>query len=108
MKHSFDKLPDTDQDVIGQLLSKIQSIVTFTQQKRELVNEAVSLMEKAGYVSIRRPYYSYSLSCIGESCQWDVPIDRRGKLLKFRGLRVRIVCIANTGRNGRIFLAGLL
>lgn len=99
-------LPDTASDEIGRILAQAAAIKTMTKVKRDLIAQAVGVMESAGYVSIRGTYQSYNLSRIGESCQYDVPLDRRGALLPFRGKRVRVVCSENTGRNGRVFLAG--
>ena len=99
-------LRDTPNDVIGSLLAKARAIETMTKAKRTLLDSAMEAMKTAKYVSIRGNYQSYGLSRIGHSCQYDIPMDRRGALLPFRGKRVRVVCVENTGRNGRVFWAG--
>jgi hypothetical protein len=101
-----EQIPDTAHDEIGSLLAQARAIETMTMKKRGLIARAIEAMKAANYVSIRGTYARYGLSRIGQSCQYDIPGDRRGALLPFRGTRVRVACVENTGRNGRIFLAG--
>ena len=100
-------LPDTASDEIGRILAQAATIDTMTKVKRDLIAQAVEAMIAAGYVSIRGSYQSYDLSRIGQSCQYDVPLDRKGALLPFRGKRVRVAVAENTGRNGAFFSRGL-
>ena len=101
-------LPDNAGDEIGRILAQAATIDTMTKVKRDLIAQAVEAMIAAGYVSIRGSNQSYNLSRIGQSCQYDVPLDRKGALLPFRGKRVRVAVAENTGRNGRVFLAGII
>ncbi len=101
-------LPDTTGDEIGRILAQAATIHTMTKVKRDLIAQAVEAMITAGYVIIRGSYQSYNLSRIGQSCQHDVPLGWKGALLPFRGKRVRVAVAENTGRNGRVFLAGLI
>jgi hypothetical protein len=100
------QLSDTAGDDIGALLAQAVAIETMTMVKRALIVRAIEAMRVASYVQIRGSYQSYNLSRIGQSCQYDIPLDRRGALIPFRGMRVRVVCVENTGRSGRVFLAG--
>ena len=100
--------PDTAGDEIGRILSQAATINTMTKVKRDLIAQAVEAMIAAGYLVIRGSYQSYKLSRVGQSCQYDVPLDRKGALLPFRGKRVRVAVAKNTGRNGRVFVAGLI
>lgn len=101
-----DQIPDTANDEIGRLLAAALAVGHHNSEWRDLLAQAVLAMEKQGYVTIRGTYKSYNMSRIGQSCQYDVPMDRRGGLLPFRGKRVRIVCSDNYGYNGKIFMAG--
>ncbi len=100
------QLPDTANDKIGLLLAQALAIETMTKVKRDLLERATKAMTAAGYVSIRGDFRTYHLSRVGQSCQYDVPEDRRGALLPFRGMRVRMVCVGRYGMAGRVFLAG--
>src|SRR5262245_17087775 len=106
MAELLKQLRDTSDDKIGSLLAQARAIETWTMEKRRLVERAIKAMIAAKYVSIRGQYSSYNLTQRGQSCQYDVPEDRRGKLLPFRGKRVRVVCVSRYGMGGRIFLAG--
>jgi hypothetical protein len=101
-----EQLPDTADDEIGSLLTQARAIETMTIEKRGLIARAIEAMKASKCVSIRGSYQSYNLSRIGQSCRYDIPEDRRGALLPFRGMRVRVVCTQNTGRSGRVSLAG--
>jgi hypothetical protein len=106
MSELREQISDTADDDIGSLLAQARAIETMTMEKRGLIARTIEAMRVANYVSIRGTYQSYNLSRIGQSCHYDIPKDRRGALLPFRGMRVRMVCVENTGRNGRVFLAG--
>ena len=100
------KIIDDIQDEITILLAALNNRTTWTQRcKDELENLKKALLKKK-YKSFLGHPSRYHLSAIGESCLYDVPLDRRGELRKFRGMRVRIVCVSS-GRYTRLLMAGV-
>jgi hypothetical protein len=107
-RNSLKQLPDTSDDKIGSLLAKVRAFEPWTLEKRRLVDSALKAMIAAKYLRITSHYLIYNLTRICQSCQYDIPDDRRGKLTAFRGKRVRMVCVERTdgGFGGRAFLVG--
>jgi len=101
-------LSDSTANEIGGILARAATINTMTKVDRDMIAQAVEVMFAAEYVGVHGRYQSYSLSCIGRSCQCDVPLDRKGASLPFRGKRVRVAVAENAGRNCHSFLAGLV
>ncbi len=101
-----DQIPDTLDDDIGRLLAQFRGAGAGTTAGNAAITRAIQAMTDAGYVTIHGTYKSYSISRIGQSCLYDVPLDRRGNLLPFRGKRVRIVVVSNYGYNGKVIMAG--
>ncbi len=100
-----EKLPDPLCGDIGKLISKLQVRTTWGQREQDLRAQLVDRLAKQGYVSLVGHPSRYHLTLVGESCLYDVPPNRRGKLKVFRGKRVRIVCVTS-GRFDRGLMAG--
>ncbi|MDB2479866.1 hypothetical protein N9X17_01050 [Porticoccaceae bacterium] len=93
---------DDDITLILQAMSKDS---TWTSKKSALREKLVSMLWKRHYISFTgspRKYYGY---CIGDSYLYDVPLYKQGWLKRFRGKRVRIVCVGS-GRYERDYMAG--
>lgn len=99
-----DKIVDPRTDDIGLLLNKILEIPTYTKVKRQLHKNLIEILEKRGYLSFVGHSSRYHLSRIGESCLYNVPLNRRGYLKKFRGKQIRLVCV-HSGRFDRLLMA---
>jgi hypothetical protein len=99
------KIIDPLSDQIGKLIEKIRAIPNWTKEKNGLRQSLISLLEKNRYISFCGHVDKYHISCVGESCLYDVPTNRRGHLKVFRGKRIRLVCIWS-GRYDRLYMAG--
>ncbi len=99
------KIKDSLKDDIGQSIIKLQSISKWTEQKHLARKNLISMLEKHDYISFSGHVDKYHLSCVGESCIYDVPNNRRGHLKIFRGHRIRLVCV-RSGRFDRLYMAG--
>lgn len=98
---------DNVEDEIKILLSSLNDRTNWTQRcKDELQNLKKALLKRKYKTFLGHPN-RYHLSAIGESCLYDVPLDRKGELRDFRGMRVRIVCVSS-GRYTRLLMAGVV
>ena len=98
---------DNIEDDIKILLSSLNDRTNWNQRcKDELENLKTALLKRKYKTFLGHPN-RYHLSAIGESCLYDVPLDRRGELKDFRGMRVRIVCVSS-GRYTRLLMAGVV
>ena len=98
---------DNIEDDIKILLSSLNDRTNWNQRcKDELENLKTALLKRKYKTFLGHPN-RYHLSAIGESCVYDVPVDRRGELKDFRGMRVRIVCVSS-GRYTRLLMAGVV
>jgi hypothetical protein len=100
------QLIDDIDDEINILLASLNNRTTWTQRCKGELENLKTVLQKKKYKSFLGHPNRYHLSSIGESCLYDVPIDRRGELKNFRGMRVRIVCVSS-GRYTRLLMAGV-
>jgi hypothetical protein len=105
MFNPTDKIKDCLNDKVGNSIKKIQSISRWTKDKQLARKNLISLLEKQKYISFCGHVDKYHLSCVGESCLYDIPLKRRGHLKVFAGQRIRLVCVWS-GRYDRLYMAG--
>ena len=105
MFETKDKIEDPLIDEVGSCLKEIQSLSLWTTDKCLARKNLISLLETKGYISFSGHVDKYHLSCVGESCLYDIPANRRGHLKVFRGQRIRLVCVWS-GRYDRSYMAG--
>ena len=101
------KLVDDVDDDIKDLLTSINDRTVWTQRCKDELRDLKKALAKRKYTAFLGHPNRYHLSTIGESCLYDVPLDRRGELKIFRGMRVRIVCVSS-GRYTRLLMAGVI
>lgn len=87
----FDVLPDTYDDVLGSKLLRLQEIGRWTAEKRRLQHDLETMCPYFGYIGWHAEPRSYLVHLVGQSFQYDVPINKRGHLARFRGIRVRLI-----------------
>jgi hypothetical protein len=102
-----DQLPDRADDLIGGKLARIQELDRWTGEKHRLVLELNELLPRYGYVAFWAHAHRYHLHRVGQSCRYQVPPRRRGKLEPFRGQTVRIACVAS-GKYQVLLMAGAI
>ena len=102
-----EQLPDSFDDLIGAKLARIKRLTAWTTEKRKHCEEMRAMLVMHGYVSFRANGGSYHLQRIGQSCQYDVPLKRRGHLKPFAGKRIRLTCTA-TGHHDRGYMVGAI
>lgn len=101
------KMIDDIEDDIKTLLKSINDRTVWTQRCKDELEDLKKSLAKRKYKPFLGHPNRYHLSTIGESCLYDVPLDRRGELKSFRGKRVRIVCVSS-GRYTRLLMAGVV
>ena len=94
---------DLDDDVSA-ILKAMSDDGTWTSKKSALREELVSLLKKRRYLSFAGSPYKYYAHRVGDSYLYDVPLYKQGWLKRFRGKRVRIVCVGS-GRYKRDYMA---
>lgn len=66
------------------------------------------LLLSKGYIPFTAGYSDYIASAIGASYLYDVPMYKRGYLSKFRGKRIRVVCVGSGSHRYREYMAGIV
>ena len=85
--------PDRVDDLVSAKLRLFNAQPTWTRKKRRLREELDALCKAHGYIEFEGDYRNYALHRVGQSLQYDVPLNKRGWLAPLRGQRVRIICI---------------
>jgi len=99
-----------DDDIVDEVsvVLKTMSIESsWSKKKSALRGELVTLLTRKRYLSFEGGSDRYLVSRVGESYLYDVPLYKQGLLKKFRGKRIRIVCI-QSGRYKRGYMAGVV
>lgn len=92
-------------DDVSVILKAMASYDTWTSKKFALREELISLLKKRHYLLFGGSPYKYFAHRVGDSYLYDVPLYKQGWLKRFRGKRVRIVCVGS-GRYERGYMAG--
>ena len=87
-----DQLTDSLDDDVGKCLHRLHAIPTWTAEKVYLFEELLRICKRQSYLRFTGDYRDYHLERKGQSCLYDVPLNQRGALEKFRGHRVRLIC----------------
>ena len=99
-----DQIEDNLSDSIGNCLSAISKIPTWTNAKHAMFDEFLKLAKKEKYLEFRGDFRDYHLERKGQHCLYVVPINQRGALQVFAGKKVRLICSGKWNqREGRIF-----
>ena len=103
------KLPDSIQDDVNILRKKMLSLNSWNKEKYKLKESLKKLLlsKKYIYFAATNPE-RYRLGSIGDSYLYDVPLYKRGHLKKFRGKRIRLICMHAAGHATRILMAGIV
>ena len=94
-------------DDVSLILQSMSDDDTWTSKKSALREELVSLLRKLRYASFVGSPYKYYAHRVGDSYLCDVPLYKQGWLKKFRGKRIRLVCVGS-GRYKRDYMAGVV
>ena len=86
-------LPDDVADTVGLAVRQFNSISSWTGEKRRLREELDALCARHGYIGFEGDPRDYAVHRVGQSFLYDVPEGKRGRLAKFCGKRVRIICL---------------
>jgi hypothetical protein len=87
-----DRITDSLDDDVGRCLQRLHEIPTWTDEKVSKFEELIQLCNKQRYLRFTGDYRDYHLERKGQSCLYDVPLNQRGALEKFRGKRARLIC----------------
>jgi hypothetical protein len=99
--------PDTQADLIGAKIARLQAIPRWNGAKIKLRADLYAMLKFYGYRSFSTDTRDYHLHRVGQSYQYEVPLDKRGHLQPFRGKRVRLVCVWN-GRFNVTTMVGVI
>ena len=101
-----DTIKDSFSDEILDLLQESSKFPTMAVERRAVIEQAIALMEKKGYISFAGQTQNHFLSRVGTSYLYDVPKGKTGHLKPFRGKRVRVVCVGSGKHSERQYMAG--
>ena len=90
--HLDNQIPDTINDEIGICLRQLHAIPQWTKEKVKIFLKFETLANRENYMSFFADRRDYHLQRKGQSCLYDVPLDQRGALKRFSGMRIRLVC----------------
>ena len=96
-------------DDIGAIITKLLNRTTWTAEVERNRTELCKLLVKRKYIYFRGHPYRYGLTTmtrVGQSYIYSVPLNKRGHLKPFRGKDVRIV-VVDSGRYDRGLMAGI-
>ena len=100
----------TKDEFVDDALSIIRTLNArkgWTREARANRKKLRLLLKGKGYISFLGGYERYLGGRIGHSYLYDVPMKKRGYLSKFRGKRVRIVCVSS-GTFKQEYMAGIV
>lgn len=100
-------IKDNLNDDISKILTEMSQIETWNGTKAVLRDKLVKLLNKRRYIEFQGAPEKYHMHLVGQSILYDVPLYKQGHLKKYRGRRVRIVCIWS-GQFKRFYMAGVV
>lgn len=87
------KLEDNVDDLVRDTLNKIANIRFWNNEKKKHYEMLLKQLKKEKYDIFQGDFRDYHINRKTENCLYDVPLDQRGFLQKYRGQRVRLICI---------------
>lgn len=100
------QLPDPLTDNAGILIKALQGRTTWSEEQKGVLEQLIDMLGRKRYITFVSHPARYHLTQIGQSCLMDVPANKRGHLLAFRGQRIRLVCVGY-GRVDQQLMAGV-
>jgi len=108
MFNESDKITDDILDDVQSALADLAKIGVRTSEARQLLGSLKDELMRKGYARFPGSPKRYHLSRVGESCLYQVPLNRRGYLSKFRGEKIRIVCVGSGRHFHRDYMVGIV
>lgn len=98
--------PDDLDDVLGDLLRRLNTMPTWTKEKIDLYGEVETEAKKQKYKLFKGDCRRYHIQRKGDHGLFDVPIGKRGALAPFQGKRIRLICAGSWDQySGRFYFA---
>ena len=98
--------PDDLDDVLGNLLRRLNTMPTWTKEKIDLYGEIETEAKKQKYKFFKGDCRRYHIQRKGDHGLFDVPIGKRGALAPFQGKRIRLICAGSWDQySGRFYFA---
>jgi hypothetical protein len=98
--------PDDLDDVLGDLLRRLNTMPTWTKEKIDLYGEVETEAKAQKYKFFRGDCRRYHIQRKGDHGLFDVPIDKRGAMAQFQGKRIRLICAGSWDQySGRFYFA---
>jgi hypothetical protein len=86
-------IADTVDDSVSKKLRNLNAIKSWTAVKYELKEQLLDLLRASGYIEFSGNSEGYPLMYAWKSVLYQVPLNRRGHLSRFRGRRIRFICV---------------
>ena len=98
--------PDDLDDVLGDLLRRLNTMPTWTKEKIDLYGEVETEAKTQKYKFFKGDCRRYHIQRKGDHGLFDVPIGKRGALAPFQGKRIRLICAGSWDQySGRLYFA---
>jgi UDP-2,3-diacylglucosamine pyrophosphatase LpxH len=102
-----DQQPDSYKDELAVSIAQLEKLETWDAEAKQLFKKIERLCQRKKFIFFTGDFRDYHLTRKGQSAIYDVPMNQRGKLEKFRGKRVRVICMGGwDSYAGRWFYAG--
>ncbi len=102
-----DQKLDCYDDELANSIAQLSKLETWDAEAKRLFAQIERLCQTNKFIYFTGDYRDYHLTRKGQSAIYDVPMNQRGILDRFRGKRVRIVCMGGwDSYAGRWFYVG--
>jgi len=95
MTNTINAIPDNIQDEITKILTKLNSIASWTYEKQHILKELITSLEKSHYKQLILKEHRYQVGKVGNSFVYEIAENRRGLFAPFGGKSVRVICIGS-------------
>jgi hypothetical protein len=90
--------PFSPDDNVAQVLAYISREPVWNNNKKKLLQQLRESILKDNYLIFHSDFRVYKLQNKGTSGTYNIPLNQRGALKKFRGKRIRLICLDYSDR----------
>jgi hypothetical protein len=95
MTNTLNVVPDNIQDNVTKTLSHLNSIPSWTSEKKQILKDLITSLEKNHYRQLILKEHRYQVGKVGNAFIFKIGDNRRGLFASFRGKSVRVICVGS-------------